>query len=180
MVDIPALTMVLGGASSGKSFFAERFVIAAGGPRSYVATAQAFDAEMAQKIADHQSQRAQDNWSTIEAPLDVSAAFDNVPVENVALLDCATLWLTNLMLADMDIGEEIELLLDILAAHPRPVVVVTNEVGQGIVPQHKTGRTFRTIQGRFNATLAARADLVVQVTAGLPLCLKGQMPTLES
>lgn len=169
---LPKMVLVLGGASSGKSAHAESLVMATGKPRIYLATAQAFDAEMKQKIAAHRSQRGPD-WTTVECPLDLAAALANCTGDQVVLLDCATLWLTNILLAERDVPHEEDNLLRALGNCRAPVVVVSNEVGHGIVPDNALSRQFRTAQGRLNQKLAAAADRVVFVTAGLPQVLKG-------
>ncbi|MBT8410245.1 MAG: bifunctional adenosylcobinamide kinase/adenosylcobinamide-phosphate guanylyltransferase, partial [Octadecabacter sp.] len=146
-----------------------------GSPRVYIATAQAFDAEMREKIENHKIQRGPD-WHTIEAITDVATAVAGCKSGQVVLLDCATLWLTNVVLADQDVAAAEDALLAALAACPAQVVVVSNEVGQGIVPDSKLGRAFRNHQGRLNQKLASQAGLVVNVIAGLPQVLKGQLP----
>lgn len=171
----PDLTLILGGARSGKSAFAERLVVATGKPRTYVATAQAFDVEMEAKIAQHQTDRGQ-GWNTIEAPLDVVAALAEVPAGGIILIDCLTLWLSNQMLAEADIDAEITRLLTALTMAQNPIVCVSNEVGMGLVPENALGRRFRDAQGALNRQLAECADLAVFVVAGLPLTLKGQLP----
>ncbi len=171
---LPALTLVTGGAKSGKSRFAEKLVIATDRTRFYIATAQVWDAEMQAKIDAHRDDRG-NGWHTIEAPRDIGAALAQVPPDAVVLLDCATMWLTNCMLTDADLGAEAEALFAALATCPAPVVVVTNELGWSIVPDTALARRFRDAQGRLNQQLAARADLVVAVIAGLPLVLKGTL-----
>ena len=171
----PQLSVILGGARSGKSGLAEQIVTATGRKRVYIATAEAWDDEMRDRIAHHRASRGPD-WREIEAPHDLPAALATVQPDEVVLVDCATLWLTNRMLAEADLAAEAQRLLTTLAACPAPVVVVTNEVGQGIVPDNALARRFRDEQGRLNQALAATADLVVVVFAGLPLVLKGQMP----
>lgn len=171
--NLPRLTLVLGGAASGKSAFAEGVVGKTGRPRVYVATAQAFDTEMAEKIAAHRESRGP-GWRTLEAPVDVAAALAGVEAGEIVLLDCATLWLSNVMLSDHSaLPDAVEGLFEALAACPAPVVVVSNETGMGIVPEHRLGRDFRNAQGRLNQRLAARAETVIFVAAGLPLFLKG-------
>lgn len=174
MEDIHSLTMVIGGASSGKSRFAEQHARAGTGPLVYLATAQAYDAEMVQKILDHQSDRQNDGWQTIEAPLDIAAALESLPQDANVLLDCATMWLNNAIMAKRDVRKESNDLVATLARAPQRITVVTNEVGLGIVPENALARRFRIAQGHLNATLAAQCDLVVAVMAGLPLILKGQ------
>lgn len=165
------LTLVLGGASSGKSAHAETLVTVTGRPRVYIATAEAWDAEMTAKIARHRAQRGP-AWRTLEAPRDLPAALATVTAEEAVLIDCATLWLTNLLLAEADLAAAETALLAAIAACPAPVVIVSNEVGQGIVPDNALARRFRTAQGGLNQRLAARAARVVAVLAGLPLTLK--------
>lgn len=177
MTTLPRLTMVLGGAASGKSAFAEKTALLAGSnEKCYIATAQAFDDEMHTKIARHKSTRAADGWTTLEQPLEVAALLPTIPAEQVALLDCATLWLTNHLLAGSDLARVSTDLIAALARCPAPVVVVTNEVGQGIVPEHAMSRQFREAQGVLNQMIAREAQLVVQVIAGLPQVLKGKLP----
>ncbi len=172
---LPLLSLVLGGASSGKSAFAERLVTQTGRTRVYVATAQGFDIEMKTKILRHRTQRGPD-WRTVEAPLDIAAALDGVGPGDGVLIDCASLWLTNQMLAGNDPEVACRGLCAILTTCPAPIVVVSNEVGQGIVPDNALARHFRAAQGTLNQQLAAQAGLVVAVMAGLPLVLKGQLP----
>ena len=174
-IDLPHLTLVLGGAASGKSAFAEHLALASGRPLVYLATAQALDEEMRVKIIAHQTRRGA-GWHTVEAPFDLCTPLAEVEPDAVVLLDCATLWLSNHMAAEHDLTTEETRLLKALAACAAPVIVVSNEVGQGIVPDTAMGRRFRTAQGRLNQSLAARADLAVAVMAGLPMPLKGQLP----
>ena len=166
--------MVIGGAASGKSVLAEGLVTGTGLRRVYLATAQAWDDEMRDRIAVHRDRR--EGWATVEAPRDVAGALAGVPAGSVVLLDCATLWLTNVLLEGADVAVEEGALLAALAACAAPVVVVTNEVGLSIVPDNALARAFRDAQGRLNQRLAAQAGLVVAVWAGLPLVLKGQSP----
>lgn len=172
---LPALSVVLGGARSGKSRIAERLVTAAGKQRVYIATAQAFDDEMAERISQHQKDRGAD-WQTREAPLDLEPVLASCTDENVVLIDCATLWLSNHLLNGSDLTEQSQLLLSAVAVCRAPVVVVSNEVGWGIVPENRLAREFRDAQGRLNQALAAQADLVLGVMGGLPFALKGRVP----
>ena len=172
---LPTLTFVLGGAASGKSRLAESLVENYGGTKIYLATAQIFDAEMQSKVDIHQSRRL-DGWETREVPHNVAEVLA-APGGDIVLFDCATLWLSNQMMqenADLVVAEHA--LLEALAACPVPVVMVSNEVGQGIVPENALARRFREAQGRLNIALAAQAGLVIHVVAGLPHVLKGQMP----
>jgi adenosylcobinamide kinase / adenosylcobinamide-phosphate guanylyltransferase len=170
------LTLVLGGARSGKSRYAESLITAAPLPWVYVATAQAQDAEMADRIAHHRERRGA-GWHTIEEPHDLEDAIDAAPAGAAVLVDCLTLWLTNRMLAEGDIDADIDAdtggLEAALARRRGPAVLVSNEVGSGIVPDNALARRFRDLQGRLNQRLAAHADCVVLVVAGLPLIVKG-------
>jgi adenosylcobinamide kinase/adenosylcobinamide-phosphate guanylyltransferase len=164
------LTLVLGGARSGKSRFAENLARQHGGPRTYIATAEAFDEEMRQRIAKHREQRAGDGWQTIEATLDPAAV---LPREGLVLLDCVTVWLGNLMHHERDLRGEVAKLCATLEACPAEVILVSNEVGLSIVPENAMARRFRDEQGLANQALAAIADNVYFIAAGLPLKLKG-------
>ena len=172
---LPALSLILGGARSGKSRLAEGLVTSTGLPRPYIATAEALDDEMRDRIAQHQADRGAD-WTTWSEPRDVVGVLAQIPPGQVVLLDCATLWLTNEILADADISARVATLLTALSACASPVVVVSNEVGWGIVPDNALARAFRDHQGRLNQQIAAEAGLVVAVMAGLPLVLKGALP----
>ena len=171
----PDLTLVLGGAASGKSAFAEERIVSAGKSRVYLATSQVFDDEMRQKVDRHLVQRG-DGWTTVEEPLDLGPVLASLSQNQICLIDCATMWLSNHLLADSDLDAAQTDLLSALSTCPAQVVIVSNEVGHGIVPDNALARRFREAQGRLNIALAAQADLVVQVTAGLPLVLKGQLP----
>ncbi len=170
-LNLPKLSLVLGGARSGKSRLAEGLVFASGLTRHYIATAEAWDDEMRARIAAHHAQRGPD-WVTHEAPRDVAGVLAGVPPGGVVLLDCATLWLTNVLLAEGDIPGESAALIAACLDCAAPVVVVSNEVGFGIVPENKLARAFRDHQGRLNQQIAAKAGLVVGVMAGLPMILK--------
>lgn len=149
--------------------------MASGRSGRYIATAEAWDDEMRDRIAKHRRDRV-GHWTTIEAPLDLDAALGLARAEEAVLVDCATLWLTNHMLADHDLAAHTKALVLALTACPAPVVIVSNETGWGIVPDNALARRFRDEQGRLNQRLAAAADLVVTVIAGLPLALKGTIP----
>lgn len=157
------LTLVLGGARSGKSRHAESLFRP--GPRAYVATAQAFDDEMRARIAAHRADRAGDGWSTIEEPIDLIGA---LAIDQPVLVDCLTLWLSNLLLADLPVPS-----LDAaLAARRHDTVLVSNEVGLGIVPDNALARRFRDDAGRLHQHLATLADTVTFVVAGIPMRVK--------
>jgi adenosylcobinamide kinase / adenosylcobinamide-phosphate guanylyltransferase len=165
------LTLVLGGARSGKSRYAESLVMALPSPWLYVATAEARDSEMAERVAVHQGRRGP-SWTTVETPRDIAGAL-TANANKPALVDCLTLWLSNVLLADADVDAEIEHLDGALARAAAPIVLVANEVGSGIVPDNALGRRFRDLQGLLNQRMAARVDRVFLVVAGLPLTLKG-------
>lgn len=173
---LPRLTLVIGGARSGKSRFAESLITAASRPRRYIATAEAWDEEMRDRIAQHQRDRSGD-WTTVEAPRDLAAALATARPQEAVLIDCATLWLTNHLLADHDLDAVTEQLIAALTTCPAPVIIVSNETGWGIVPENALARRFRDEQGRLNQRLAHEAGLVVTVIAGLPLALKGTIPS---
>jgi adenosylcobinamide kinase / adenosylcobinamide-phosphate guanylyltransferase len=172
---MPRLTLVLGGARSGKSRHAEAIARAAGLRRIYLATAEAFDDEMRARIAKHREDRAADGWTTIEEPVDLPGTIARASAQDaVVLVDCLTLWLTNVMLGELDVPAAQEALLATLARTEGPVVVVSNELGLGLVPETPLGRRFRDAQGRLNQAVAEAADSVLFVAAGLPLTLKPQ------
>ena len=164
------LTLVLGGARSGKSRHAEMLVQRHPPPWTYIATAEEFDDEMRARIADHRSRRDA-NWQTIEAPRELADAL-RTRAGRIVLVDCLTLWLSNILLAGRDIETDFDRLLAALAARSGPLLLVSNEVGLGIVPDNALARRFRDAQGNLNQRVAAIADDVVFMAAGLPLVLK--------
>jgi adenosylcobinamide kinase/adenosylcobinamide-phosphate guanylyltransferase len=174
---LPPVTLVLGGARSGKSTHAERLATGSlyGTPPQaavYIATAQAGDVEMATRIAAHRVRRGS-NWTTLEEPLKLDTALASAAEKGwPVLVDCLTLWLTNVMLGEGDVDAATDDLLRALETLAVPVVFVSNEVGLGIVPDTPLGRAFRDAQGRLNMRMAERADRVILMTAGLPLVLK--------
>lgn len=169
--------LVIGGARSGKSRHAEQLAQQAqdgGLAVTYIATAEVRDAEMAERIAHHRANRPA-HWRTLEAPLALAEALRSTAQSNTCVLvDCLTLWLSNLMLAGKE--TEIDALLDILPTLPGRIILVSNEVGWGIVPENALARRFRDEQGRLNQRIAALADNVTLVAAGLPLMLKYMPP----
>jgi adenosylcobinamide kinase / adenosylcobinamide-phosphate guanylyltransferase len=169
---LPPVTLILGGARSGKSRYAERLVEGAALGGTYCATAEAGDAEMARRIAAHRARRGS-LWHTVETPLALAPiiASEAAP-ERPLLIDCLTLWLSNLLLAGKPVDEEIAALCAALRLAAGAVVLVANEVGMSLVPETPLGRRFRDAAGCLNQEVAALADRVVFVAAGLPLMLK--------
>lgn len=164
------VTLVLGGGRSGKSRYAEGLATGWRGPKHYIATAEAFDEEMRARIADHRVQRG-DGWRTHETPLDIVGVL-NVCGENFVLVDCITVWIGNLMHHGRDALAAVDEFGAALRATGARVVIVSNEVGLGLVPETPLGRAFRDAQGIANQRLAQVADEVVLIAAGLPLILK--------
>ncbi len=167
------LALVLGGARSGKSRYAEGLITALPQPWIYVATGEAGDPEMAQRIAAHQARRGE-GWKSIEAPHNLAAALATVSSAAPVLIDCLTLWISNRMLAGADVDAEFAGLERAFDPRTGTTVVVSNEVGCGIVPDNALARRFRDLQGRLNQRLATRADHVALMVAGLPLIIKGR------
>ena len=167
-----ATTLVLGGARSGKSAFAEKMIGDSGLTPIYLATATADDDEMRNRIVHHRTQRG-DGWITVEEPLALVDALTREATHGRAVLvDCLTLWLSNLMFAERDPDVEARRLTRFLGVAKYPVVLVSNEVGLGLVPETPLGRNFRDAQGRLNQIIAANVPNVVFIAAGLPLWLK--------
>jgi adenosylcobinamide kinase/adenosylcobinamide-phosphate guanylyltransferase len=169
---LPPVTLVLGGARSGKSSFAERMTVTHPRGCVYVATAEIGDAEMAERVRQHQARR-EAHWRTVEAPLDIAGALVAETEQGAAVLvDCLTLWLSNLMAAGREPEQQTEALVRALGQVGGPVVFVSNEVGLGIVPDNALARAFRDHAGRLNQRIAEIANTVFFVAAGLPLRLK--------
>ncbi|KSB90709.1 adenosylcobinamide kinase/adenosylcobinamide phosphate guanyltransferase [Caulobacter vibrioides] len=170
-----SVTLVLGGARSGKSAFAQGAAeISArtkGVTPAMIVTAQAFDAEMEDRIARHQADRGA-AWTTLEAPMDLVGALRGLPPGAVAVVDCLTLWLTNLMLAECDLSSAAAELVDAVAGFDGQLWLVSNEVGWGVVPDNALARRFRDEAGRLHQALAGAADAVHLVVAGLSLRMK--------
>ncbi|MFY8107128.1 MAG: bifunctional adenosylcobinamide kinase/adenosylcobinamide-phosphate guanylyltransferase [Elstera sp.] len=168
----PARLFVLGGARSGKSSYAQARVEAWGSPRTYLATAPAFDDEMDARIAQHRAERGP-GWHLLEAPMNLADAIQTAGARGYPILiDCLTLWASNLLLAEQSPEAEIPGLLNALAGCPVPVALVSNEVGLGIVPDNALARRFRDAVGRVHQRLAAEAGEVVFMVAGLPMWVK--------
>ncbi len=165
--------LILGGARSGKSRRALNLAEAQAGDLVYVATAQAKDAEMAERIARHKAER-DTRWRTEEAPLALANVIGReAGPERIVVVDCLTLWLSNLMLAGLDVDQQIDGLVARIHEAKGPMIFVSNEVGLGLVPETALGRAFRDQQGRLNQAVAAACQRVEMIIAGLPITLKG-------
>ncbi len=165
--------LILGGARSGKSGFAEKLAAESGLDPVYVATGQPRDAEMAERIRHHRERRG-DGWTTIEEPVDLVGVLKReATAKRVLMVDCMTLWVTNLMLDSRDVGAEGKALTTGLAGLPGLILLVSNEVGLGIVPENRMARDFRDHAGRLHQDIAQAADAVYFIAAGLPMKLKG-------
>lgn len=177
------LTLVLGGARSGKSEFAEKMAERSGKNIIYIATAAVRDEEMAERVKLHRKRRPE-NWVTVEEEIDVLGVLSRGGKGDVFLLDCATIWLTNLLLNEQHSGNERDRngtrVLEEVARLTETVdkgldlIVVSNEVGLGVVPEHPLGRLFRDLAGRANQVMAAKADNVYLVVAGIPMEIKSE------
>jgi adenosylcobinamide kinase/adenosylcobinamide-phosphate guanylyltransferase len=169
----PGTVFVLGGARSGKSAFAERLAAESGLQRHYVATGRAWDEEMTARIAHHRQTRG-DGWKTHEEPLDLVGALRAIDVrDSVILVDCLTLWVTNLMMDSRDMAHEFASLAGHIEQAAARLILVSNEVGLGIVPENRMARDFRDHAGRLHQLIAGKAREVYFVAAGLPLKMKG-------
>ena len=168
--------LILGGARSGKSRTALQLAGQASAKRIYIATAQAFDNEMRERIALHRLERDR-SWQTVDAPLELPQAIQaQTGPDKVVLVDCLTLWLSNIVLAERNPSRETDQLIHVVREAQGPLILVSNEVGQGIVPSTPLGRSFRDEQGRLNQRIAEACDAVVFVAAGCPILLKPTPP----
>ncbi|MBF0329523.1 MAG: bifunctional adenosylcobinamide kinase/adenosylcobinamide-phosphate guanylyltransferase [Nitrospirae bacterium] len=166
------ITFIIGGARSGKSSFALKKASDKQGKKAYIATAQAFDAEMKERIEKHKKERSSD-WECFEEPLEIAALLKNIQGRyEVILLDCLTLWLSNMMLAEKNIEDEIESLVSSIKGNKSSLFFVSNEVGLGIVPDNPLARRFRDLAGTLNQSIAAVADEVYFVAAAIPMKIK--------
>jgi adenosylcobinamide kinase/adenosylcobinamide-phosphate guanylyltransferase len=170
------LTLIIGGARSGKSAHAQALAEGEAGlfgsAPVMIATAEALDAEMEARIARHRAERGP-HWRTLEAPLELASAIGALGSQDCAVVDCLTLWLSNLMMAERDVEAETWALLAVVKASPAEIIMVSNEVGMGIVPENALARRFRDAAGRLNRQAAECADRVTVMFAGVPLVLKG-------
>ena len=173
--------LVLGGARSGKTAFAERLAMRGGSRPAYLATAQVLDGEMRDRVASHQAGRGQ-QFATIEEPLALARALRKAAAHHdVILVDCLTLWITNLLMANADVAQHVsELGAALVEIDTAKIVLVSNEVGLGIVPDNAMARTFRDLAGSAHQRLAEICDDVYFIVAGLPMVLKGEAPDRTS
>lgn len=172
--------LILGGARSGKTAFAERLATQLGQAPAYLATAEALDAEMHARVASHRQQR-EGRFITFEEPLELAETIETAAENHdVVLVDCLTLWLSNLLGADREVTTAVEDVLDVVdTIEDSQIIFVSNEVGLGIVPDNPLARTFRDLAGWTHQRLAATCGTAVFVTAGLPMTLKGNLPPLD-
>lgn len=172
--------LVLGGARSGKTSLAERIAMRVGDKPAYLATAEALDDEMRERVRTHQQQRAK-TFATLEEPLNLSAAITRAAKAHDAILvDCLTLWITNMIVANQNVASAVDELIETLTATTTSrVILVTNEVGLGIVPDNAMARMFRDLAGSAHQRIAEICDDVYFVVAGLPMVLKGAAPEPE-
>jgi len=171
---LPALTLVIGTTTSGKSAFAEKLVRQSGLAKTYIATAEPIDEETHAKIALRRDMRAGQGWRTVEAPLEAAGALAHLDADEAALLDCVTFWLWNHMQDGRDWHEELDLLCEVLVQLDAPVVLVSDAVPALMALDAPDGAAFQRALGHVNQRLASMADLVVQVTVGVPQVLKGR------
>ena len=172
---LPHGSFILGGAASGKSEWAETFILSSGLNCIYLATGRIEDDEINLRVKVHRERRYT-RWTTVEEPLNLGPALSKLSVDTPVLIDCATMWLSNQMMKEANLPDATDALLGALRGCAAPWVIVSNEVGHGIVPDNKLARQFREAQGRLNIALAREADLAVIVVAGLPQVLKGKLP----
>jgi adenosylcobinamide kinase / adenosylcobinamide-phosphate guanylyltransferase len=168
----PRLSLVLGGARSGKSAFAESLILSSPPPWIYVATAEALDAEMAERVAKHRARRDA-RWRTIDAPHQLAVTLAEAPEHAPLLLDCLSFWLSNRLLAGANLNAEIEVIVDALASRKALTVAVSSEVGLGIVPENALARAFRDAIGDLHQAVARVAGSVTFTIAGCPMKVKG-------
>jgi len=174
--NFPKVMLITGGARAGKSRYAERLLRARPARHAVIATAVAGDAEMAERIARHKAERDR-AWEVIEQPISIRSAIRNAArPDRIVLVDCLTLWISNLMAERRDIEIEVSGLVGTLQIAAGPVIIVSNEVGLGIVPDNALARAFRDNLGRANQAVAAAADVAVFMAAGIPIVLKGLLP----
>ena len=170
------ITLILGGARSGKSAHGEMLALQDFSSPIYIFTAQAWDDEMKSRIKTHKKRREGKNWKDIEAPIELGTAIKNNAISNNCILvDCLTLWLTNILLAGQDIDDAINELLLTIKACPGEIILISSEVGLGIVPENSIARRFRDLSGKLHQKLAMEAENVLLMVAGIPMVVKGKL-----
>ena len=169
------ITLILGGARSGKSVFGEKLALNKDSKPIYIFTAQSFDKEMDQRIRIHKDRRKKQSWQDVEATINLPAAISELgKKEKVILVDCLSLWLTNLILNERNIDRDIAEFLNALEKSPGDVILVSSEVGLGIVPDNEMSRVFRDHLGSLYQKVAAISETVIMMVAGIPMIVKGQ------
>ena len=170
------VTLILGGTRSGKSAYGEMLALKNFSSPIYIFTAQAWDDEMKSRIKTHKKRRDGKNWIDIEAPIELGTAIKNTATSNNCILvDCLTLWLTNILLAEQDIDDAINELLQTIKACPGEIILISSEVGLGIVPDNSMARLFRDLSGKLHQKLAMEAENVLLMVAGIPMVVKGKL-----
>ena len=169
------ITLILGGARSGKSVFGEKLALNKDSKPIYIFTAQSFDKEMDERIRIHKDRRKKQSWQDVEATINLPAAISELSKkEKVILVDCLSLWLTNLILNERNIDRDITEFLNALEKSPSDVILVSSEVGLGIVPDNEMSRKFRDHLGSLHQRVAAISETVIMMVAGIPMIVKGQ------
>ena len=175
------IILVTGGGRSGKSAWAQKTAESISGPRVFIATCPVIDDEMSERIRKHREARDKRDWHTIEEPLDIAGALDSSHDFSVALIDCLTLWINNLMyraekentsLTETDVAQQCRRIVEAAKRHPGTVLFVTNEVGMGIIPENAQARLYRDLAGRCNQVIAQAGDSVVLMVSGLPIIIR--------
>ena len=175
------ITLILGGARSGKSVFGEKLALNKDSKPIYIFTAQSFDEEMDERIRIHKDRRKKQSWQDVEATINLPAAISELSKkEKVILVDCLSLWLTNLILNERNIDRDITEFLNALEKSPGDVILVSSEVGLGIVPDNEMSREFRDNLGSLHQRVAAISETVIMMVAGIPMVVKGQKIILKS
>ena len=170
------ITLILGGTRSGKSAYGEMLALKNFSSPIYIFTAQAWDDEMKSRIKTHKKRREGKNWKDIEAPIELGTAIKNNAISNNCILvDYLTLWLTNILLAGQDIDDAINELLQMIKACPGEIILISSEVGLGIVPDNSIARRFRDLSGKLHQKLAMEAENVLLMVAGIPMVVKGEL-----
>tara|TARA_B100001248_G_C27357730_1_gene444729 strand:- start:210 stop:740 length:531 start_codon:yes stop_codon:yes gene_type:complete len=169
------ITLILGGARSGKSVFGERLALNKDSKPIYIFTAQSFDEEMDERIRVHKDRRKKQSWQDVEATINLPAAISELSKkEKVILVDCLSLWLTNLIINERNIDRDITEFLNALEKSPGDVILISSEVGLGIVPDNEMSRVFRDYLGSLHQRVAAISETVIMMVAGIPIIVKGQ------